>query len=212
MLGEGGLGRNADFTEFRISDNSYSQNPWFAAYNYINTSEKERFIGALNARWDVTDFLYLRWRIGGDRYDHHRTNSTPWGTAYQPNGSINETKRTFQQYDVDVFLGTDNLELTDGLSLTTFVGMGSNVQEYDAVSKSGSHFIVPFLLNVGNTKNQGGGYSYWKKQINSVYGSAELGFGGYAYLTLTARNDWYSTLSLKDKKAPNNDLYTSASV
>ena len=212
MLGEGGLGRNADFTEFRISDNSYSQNPWFAAYNYINTSEKERFIGALNARWDVTDFLYLRGRIGGDRYDHHRTNSTPWGTAYQPNGSINETKRTFQQYDVDVFLGTDNLEIPGGLSLTTFVGMGSNVQEYDAVSKSGSHFIVPFLLDVGNTKNQGGGYSYWKKQINSVYGSAELGFGGYAYLTLTARNDWYSTLSLKDKKAPNNDLYTSASV
>ena len=37
MLGEGGLGRNADFTEFRISDNSYSQNPWFAAYNYINS-------------------------------------------------------------------------------------------------------------------------------------------------------------------------------
>ena len=31
-------------------------------------------------------------------------------------------------------------------------------------------------------------------------------------LTLTARNDWFSTLSLKDKVAPNNDLYTSASL
>jgi outer membrane receptor protein involved in Fe transport len=29
---------------------------------------------------------------------------------------------------------------------------------------------------------------------------------------VTARNDWFSTLSLKDKKAPNNDLYTSTSV
>jgi hypothetical protein len=34
----------------------------------------------------------------------------------------------------------------------------------------------------------------------------------YAYLTVTARNDWFSTLSLKNKKAPNNDLYTSASL
>ena len=96
--------------------------------------------------------------------------------------------------------------------LNAFVGIGSNVQEYNATSKSGSHFIVPFLINVGNTKNQGGGYSYWKKQINSLYGSAEFGYQDWAFLTLTARNDWFSTLSLKDKKAPNNDLYTSASV
>ena len=212
MLGEGGLGRNADFTEFRISDNSYSQNPWFAAYNYINSSEKARFIGALNARYDITDYLYLRGRLGGDRYDLHKTNSTPWGTAYQPNGSINENKSTFSQYDADAFLGTDNLQIVDDLTVNAFVGIGSNVQEYNATSKSGSHFIVPFLIDVGNTKNQGGGYSYWKKQINSLYGSAEFGYQDWAYLTLTARNDWFSTLSLENKKAPNNDLYTSASV
>ena len=35
MLGEGGLGRNADLTEFRISDNTYSQNPWFACLLYL---------------------------------------------------------------------------------------------------------------------------------------------------------------------------------
>jgi len=212
MMGEGGLGRNADLTEFRISDNSYSQNPYFAAYNYINSSEKARFIGALNARYDVTDYLYLRGRLGGDRYDLHKTGSTPWGTAYQPRGSINENKSTFKQYDADAFLGTDNLQVVDGLTVNAFVGIGTNVQEYDAVSKSGSDFIVPFLINVGNTKNQGGGYSYWKKKINSAYGSAEFGFQDWAFLTVTARNDWFSTLSLKDKEAPNNDLYTSASL
>ena len=212
MMGEGGLGRNADLTEFRISDNSYSQNPYFAAYNFINSSEKARFIGALNARYDVTDYLYLRGRLGGDRYDLHKTGSTPWGTAFQPRGSINENKSTFKQYDADAFLGTDNLQIVDDLTVNAFVGIGTNVQEYDAVSKSGSDFIVPFLINVGNTKNQGGGYSYWKKKINSAYGSAEFGFQDWAFLTVTARNDWFSTLSLKDKEAPNNDLYTSASL
>ena len=43
------------------------------------------------------------------------------------------------------------------------------------------------------------------------FGSAELGFKDYAFLTVTARNDWFSTLSLAGKDAPNNDLYTSAS-
>ena len=212
MLGEGGLGRNADLTEFRISDNTFSQNPWFAAYNYINSSEKARFIGALNARYDITDYLYLRGRLGGDRYDLHKTSSEPWGTAYKPLGGISENKSTFMQYDADAFLGTDNLQLVDDLSVNAFVGIGTNVQEYNAVSKSGNDFIVPFLIDVGNTKNQGGGYSYWKKQISSLYGSAEFGYQDWAFLTLTARNDWFSTLSLKDKKSPNNDLYTSASV
>ena len=212
MLGEGGLGRNADLTEFRISDNTFSQNPWFAAYNYINSSEKARFIGALNARYDITDYLYLRGRLGGDRYDLHKTRSEPWGTAYKPRGGISENKSTFMQYDADAFLGTDNLELADDLSVNAFVGIGTNVQEYSEVSKSGNDFIVPFLVNVQNTKNQGGGYSAWKKQISSVYGSAEFGYQNWAFLTLTARNDWFSTLSLKDKESPNNDLYTSASV
>ena len=150
--------------------------------------------------------------MGGDSYNLHKTTSTPWGTAYQPLGSINEGMSTFTQYDIDGFLGTDNLQLADDLTLNAFVGIGTNVQEYDAVSKSGSNFIVPFLINVQNTQNQGGGYSYNKKQISSAYGSAEFGFQDWAFLTVTARNDWFSTLSLKDKVAPNNDLYTSASL
>ena len=212
MMGEGGLGRNADLTEFRISDSSYSQNPWFAAYNFINSSDKERFIAAINARWDLTDFLYVRGRVGGDRYTVSKQNSTPWGTAYQPKGSMAESEDTYRQYDADMFIGTDNLQIVDGVSLTAFVGMGTNNQKYEAYRVSGSDFIVPFLINVGNTKNQGHGYNIWEKQINSAYGSAELGFEDWAYLTVTARNDWFSTLSQKDKVAPNNDLYTSASV
>ena len=125
---------------------------------------------------------------------------------------MNESSSTFKQYDADVFIGTDNIKLADDVSLTAFVGIGTTNEQYESYGVSGSDFIVPFLLNVKNTKNQGSSYSFWEKQINSAYGSAEIGFMDYAYLTLTARNDWFSTLSLKDKKAPNNDLYTSASL
>ncbi len=212
MVGEGGNGTNADGLEFGTNDNVYISNPYFAAYEFDRLSNKERFIGAINARYDVTDYLYLRARIGGDRYTLRKTNHTPYGTRFQPMGSIQEESRNFKQYDADAFLGTDNLQIVDDLTVNAFVGIGTNVQEYDAVSKSGSDFIVPFLIDVGNTKNQGGGYSYWKKKINSAYGSAEFGFQDWAFLTVTARNDWFSTLSLKDKESPNNDLYTSASV
>ena len=85
---------------------------------------------------------------------------------------MNESSSTFKQYDADVFFGTDNLKLANDVSFTAFVGVGTNNQKYEAYSVSGSDFIVPFLLNVKNTKNQGSGYSFWEKQINSAYGSA----------------------------------------
>ena len=212
MLGEGGLGTNADGTEFRTSDNTFSQNPWFAAYQYFDNSVKSRFIASGSVRWDITDFLYVKYRYGIDRYDYDRTSGTPFGTAYQPLGSMNEQKLTRQQTDTDFFVGTDNLSFLDDFSVTAFVGMNRNNITAENVSASGSNFIVPFLYNVKNTENQGNGYSFSEREISSVYGSAEIGYKDAVYLSLTARNDWFSTLSLAGKSSPNDDLYTSASL
>ncbi len=212
MLGEGGNGTNADGTEFRTNDNSFSQNPWFAAYQYFNDSVKERFIGSAELRWDVADYLYLKGRYGTDRFDYHRTSGTPFGTAYQPNGSMTEYKLTQEQYDADFFIGTDNLRPFEDLSITAFAGVGTNYQTSQSVSANGRDFIIPFLYDVANTRNQSNGYGFSERQINSAYGSAEIGFKEALYLTLTARNDWFSTLSLPGKETPNNDLYTSASL
>ncbi len=211
MVGPNGDG-TLDGVELQTNSGTFSQNPWFAAYNFVNDSEKERLIGSANIRWDLTDFLYVRGQVGTDRYDYHRTISTPFGTRYQPLGSIGEYKLTFKQYDADFFLGTDNLAVTDDLNLTAFLGVGSNYQQSESVTANGSQFIVPGLINVKNTAAQSNGYGFSEKKINSAFGSAELGFKDYAYLTVTARNDWFSTLSLAGKDAPNNDLYTSASL
>ena len=210
--GPNGDGRNDDLTEYRATPSIYIQNPWFAQNYYVNDAEKERFIGSINARLDLTDFLYIRGRVGTDRYDLFRTNSEPYGTGYIPKGQITHYALQFKQFDADFFLGTDNLSLTDQVSLTAFVGVGSNIVESQSMSQRGNEFIVPGLVSINNTKSKSTGYGYSKKQINSAYGSAEFGYNDWAYLTVTARNDWFSTLSLAGKNAPNNDLYTSATL
>ena len=210
--GPNGDGRNDDLTEYRATPSIYIQNPWFAQNYYVNDAEKERFIGSINARLDLTDFLYIRGRVGTDRYDLHRTTSEPYGTGYKPLGGINHFKLAFQQLDADFFLGTDNLSLTDQVSLTAFVGIGSNIIKSESLSINGNDFIVPSLVSINNVKAKSAGYGFSEKQINSAYGSAEFGYNDWAYLTVTARNDWFSTLSLAGKNAPNNDLYTSATL
>jgi outer membrane receptor protein involved in Fe transport len=195
-----------------MSASIYIQNPWFAQNFYVNDSQKERFIGAVNARWDLSDDIYVRGRVGVDRYDLHRTNSEPYGTGYIPLGMISHYKLAFQQMDTDFFIGTDDLSISDDVSLTAFVGVGSNVVKAESLNLRGDQFIVPGLVSINNTAQKSSGYGFSEKQINSVYGSAELGFLDYAFLTVTARNDWFSTLSLANKNAPNNDLYTSATL
>jgi TonB-linked SusC/RagA family outer membrane protein len=210
--GPNGDGRNDDLTEFAATPSIYIQNPWFAQNYYVNDAEKERFIGSINARLDLTDFLYIRGRVGTDRYDLFRTTSEPYGTAYIPMGQITHYALQFKQFDADFFLGTDNLSLTDQVSLTAFVGVGSNIVESQSMSQRGNEFIVPGLVSINNTKSKSTGYGFSEKQINSAYGSAEFGYNDWAFLTVTARNDWFSTLSLAGKNAPNNDLYTSATL
>ena len=38
-------------------------------------------------------------------------------------------------------------------------------------------------------------YSLSERAVNSVYGAAEISFKDFLYLNVTARNDWFSTLS-----------------
>ena len=102
--------------------------------------------------------------------------------------------------------------IRDRVSLTAFVGIGSNIVKSESLSINGNDFIVPSLVSINNVKAKSAGYGFSEKQINSAYGSAEFSYNDWAYLTVTARNDWFSTLSLAGKNAPNNDLYTSATL
>ncbi len=49
------------------------------------------------------------------------------------------------------------------------------------------------------------GYSYSKSGINSLFGSAEVSYDNYLFITATARNDWFSVLN----PANNSKLYPS---
>src|SRR5690625_7628296 len=46
-------------------------------------------------------------------------------------------------------------------------------------------------LNYSNSRNQ--------RAIHSIYGMATVGLGGMAYLDVTARNDWSSTLPASNR-------------
>ncbi len=76
-----------------------------------------------------------------------------------------------------------------------------------ALNASTSNLTVPNLFTIGNSAGKPSiNEAFSQKRINSLYGSIELNYNGYLYLTGTFRNDWSSALS------PANRSYSYPSV
>jgi len=189
--------------ELQISTNLWGQNPWWAAYQYINNSMRDRLITSATLRYDITSFLYLQGRIGMDWYVRKTKSLTPQGTGYQIGGAANEGETQVREVNQEWTLGFDK---TFGkIGVNAFVGgnMMTNMNEH--VGANGSSFNIPFFTSVNNTSSQNFEYWYGKYGINSLFGSAEISYGGYLFLTATARNDWFSVLN----PANNSKMYPS---
>ncbi|PHS54755.1 MAG: SusC/RagA family TonB-linked outer membrane protein [Lutibacter sp.] len=194
--------------ELATSSNIYATNPYWAAYNFRNEDQKNRVIASTSLRYDILDWLYVTARTGIDDYTRKSTSVTPWGTAYKTEGGMNEHETRYTQTDSDIMIGVDKA-ITEKFATNSFIGASANSQVRENLDLKGQKFIVPGLENVKNTKDQSYSYGYNKQKMNSVYGSVEVSYDKVAYLTFTARNDWFSTLSAPGKTTPNNDLYSS---
>ena len=206
--------------ELQISTNLWNQNPWWAAYQFSNDDTRDRVIASNVARIEITDFLYAQGRFSMDWYTRRETDLTPFGTGYQRKGSMNERERrvrevniegivgfndTYGDINVDVFFGgnrmrrsSENLNLGGSVFnipfFNTFVFFGGNRMRRSSENLlGGSVFNIPFFNTFANLSNQGYGIS--EEGINSVFGSATIGFKDFLYITGTARTDWFSTLN-----------------
>nr|WP_299486543.1 SusC/RagA family TonB-linked outer membrane protein [uncultured Allomuricauda sp.] len=204
-------GVNEDGTERQYSNNIFSQNPYFAAFNFRNEDVRNRIIASTSIRYDILDWLYLTGRVGVDHYNRKQTGVTPFGTAFQPLGSMSEQERIYTQVDSDLILGADK-DINEQFGISAFVGANNNKITFEELNLGGGNFIVPGLEDISNLQNQNRSRNFNEREIGSLYGSLEVSYNDYAYLTFTGRNDWFSTLSFPGKTTPNNDFYSSVNA
>ena len=192
LKGPNGDGSDATGGENDFNDNIYVTNPYWAAYRFRADNNKDRLLGNLTLRYDVFDWLFIQGRIGMDTYNERRTNLEPYGTNYIPLGAITERSFDFTETNKDFMVGVN--KQFGSIGLNAFVGGNQMKQNTGLVEGSGNQFNIPFLEQITNTQNRSIGYDVSEEQINSLYGSVELSYNNYLYLTGTARQDWWSTL------------------
>ncbi len=198
LAGPNGDGTDAKGNELNPFADVYTTNPYFAAYKFIGAIHRNRFIGSADVRYKFDNGLYFDAQVADDYVNDRNTNIEPIGTAYlidaDVSGDMYEQNAKQTELNIDITTGK-NFKITNDFTLNLLLGGNyrKSVEEY--VTAAGNDFAIPFLYNIGNLINKSEGYGLYHSEFFSVYGSADLAYKNYAYLTVTGRNDWYSTLA-----------------
>ena len=154
--------------------------------------ERNRIIGQLSASYQLTDWLRLTGRAGVDWYNDHLKNYNalpdPTSTASQ---YLNSTL-TNKEFTADLILYFD--KTFGDFSVNANLGTSVMNMKYESLYGSSGLFAIPRVKNLANGLTQTTGEGYSKKEIQSVFFGATLGYKNMVYLDVTGRNDWSSTL------------------
>jgi TonB-linked SusC/RagA family outer membrane protein len=188
------------------SDYVFVVNPYFAASKVKNEDQRHRFIGSFSTRYNINEFIYARARLGVDYSNISAWDITPTGILYSPDGSMSENTITSSEVNSEVILG---LNKKFGVVSLNIIGGGNKMyRKSSGYNFSSGLFNVPFQYFLTNGKSPSFGKSFRESAINSLFGSADIGYNNYLYLTLSGRQDWFSTLA----KESNSLFYPSVGV
>ena len=183
--------------EFQGSTDLWTQNPYWAAYQMINSDDtRDRVITTGNARYDITDFLYISGQAGMDWFTKRGTQLTAQGTGYQRDGAMNEYENRTREINLQYMVGFN--KTFNKIGVNAFFGGNRMRRTNEYVSANGSGFNTPFFAAITNANQRNFGYGYGKQGINSLFGSVEVSYNNYLFVTGTARKDWFSVLNPKD--------------
>lgn len=191
-------GYDANGDEIQFSGDAFTTNPYFASAKFQNNTSKNRLFGVGSVRYSPFSWLYLQARVGNDFFSFNATQITPTGTAYRKAGSLdNEIDRFYNQLNTDVLLGVNkNITKDIAFGLTAGANLLQERQRINTINASGLAF--PYLYNPGAATTRSANTSTPRKDVRSVYGSLELSYKNFFFINATDRNDWSSTIPIKN--------------
>lgn len=174
------------------------QNPYWSAYRDLYNRIRNRFIGLVSLKYQITPALSILARSSLDYYTDGSEEKDYSGSFWlsKPGGNYVINKESNRQFNNDVLISyvkdlsaSFNLNVNAGASIEQFNFENTNT------NSGGLNIANGFFL--GNALSPNTINSVARTEKQSVYASAELGFKNYLFLDLTGRNDWNSTLPVQ---------------
>ncbi len=191
---------------------SYVNNPYFVANEINNGFKRDRVYGDVKLDIQILKDLSFFARYSMDTYREFRDAKIAKSYTSEKNGfyGLQNLNRTENNAD---FLFTYTKKLSE---FNLSASAGGNSRYYYSGDNSmqtkngGTGLVVPGIYSITNTlqSNLQVSSGSAQKQVYSLYALASVGYKDLAYLDVTGRNDWSSTLPESNRSY----FYPSASL
>lgn len=182
-------------------------NPYWLLNEVDNGDSRHWFMGNLTLNFTITNFLKLRGRAATDIQNSEGWGFTNMNTTFCRDGDYNNWKRNRSNNNFDALLMFNKTFVDNKFNVSANVGTSYQEIKGSRLKSSVTMLQFPDIKSLSNNKGQilSIQENEWKKKL-AVYGMASLGWDNWAFLDLTARNEWSSTLPEKN----NSYFYWSA--
>ena len=186
-------------------------NPYWTINNTHRDEFRNRVTGLASLKYRLTNWLSIQGRVSNDSYNDFNTQKYANNTvnySRKAGGYYAEGTDYISERNVDVLI-TGNNKISKGFKLNYNIGASDlqrNLRHRVSIA-DGLSFPNKYDLSFAT----GGVVRFdnltYTRDLQSVYGNAQLGFNDYLFLDVAARNDWSSTLP-----APYSYFYPSAGI
>ena len=197
----------------------YATNPYWMIDNFKYEYQNDRTYGKVELKYDIIPGLQAIGRLGGDFSSYQILNKnaeiafsegsySDLGGATPQKGYYSEYKYRRAQIDASALLTAD-YKLGENFNISAIAGWNLNQRQSSQTGGYVSELDIPnwySLLNTTTAATTSTDFS--KRRLIGALAQLELSYKDMAYLTLSGRNDWSSTLP----KGNNSFFYGGANV
>ena len=189
----------------------FAENPYYSLYENGSRNKADRVYGNVNMDYKVNDWMRIQLQQGADVSNSqvkiwHNINA-PTPGSYNDGGNIEGASRqadvgnvfegSYKSFEYDSKLNVlFNKQLNDHFDIDGLVGANYNDRGIRNLTTSVEELAIPGFFDISNSSNSPVSTQVENhRRLFGAYAQATLGYNKYLYLTVTARNDWSSTLS-----------------
>ena len=193
-------------------------NPYFSINENGAENKKERFYGAFETNYIVSDWLNFTYRFGVDSSTDRskvwtaRIDAAPGSpndlSSTEGPGSYGESFLSAKMLNHDV-LANIAFDVTEKFNIQSNFGFNIQAQEFNSLGASVASQDIPGFYSLGNSSEiPSVASSRSSDKIYGLFNTTTLSYDDQIYLTGNVRNDWFSTLPEENR----SQLYAGANA
>lgn len=170
-------------------------NPRYLAEFSTMEDNVNRLIGFAGANFKITSWLTADYQLGVDFYGDSRTRIAPNGLdiSTATGGFMVEERDLYREIN-STFLLTASHSFNEDLKGSVMVGNNVLDINFNSLNARGEKFGLKGFYDLSNTTTKFTVEDGFIRRIFGVFADAKIDYKGILYGSITARNDWSSTL------------------